>query len=273
VSPSLAGSAGSSRGAFARLRPFLSIAVNTYREAVRSKILYSILFFAVFLIVFSLVLGQLSLNQSERVIKDVGLFAVSLFGNLMAVFLGASFVYKEIERRSIYNIVSKPIHRSQYFLGKFVGILMTLLLAMAVMQVTLVVLLWLRAGRIHENVLIAFAPICFEVVIVTTIALLFSSFSTPYLSGFLAFGAFIAGRSAELLSRLASRTDNPVLRVGVDVMDRIVPALYIFDVSTQVTYELPIPGAFVLHAGIYTVCYAGLVLILGTLIFSRRDFV
>lgn len=256
----------------AGMRAFVAIAFNTYREAVRSKVLYSILFFGLFLIGFAAVLGELSLYQNERVIKDVGLFALSLFGNLMAIFLGVSFVYKEIERKSIHNIVSKPIHRWQYFLGKFVGILVTLWLQLVVMLLLLTVVLSIWAQSIAGNLYIAFLLICVEVTVVCTIALLFSAFSTPYLSGFLTLGAVLVGKSADLIHRAASGVGNEMLQVVLDATHRIVPALYIFNVSTEVTYDLPIPARFVYHATVYGVCYSAVMLLFGALIFTRRDF-
>ncbi len=134
----------------------LAVAFNTYREAVRSKVLYSILFFGLFIIGFAAILGELSLYQNERVIKDVGLFALSLFGNLMAIFLGVSFLYKEIERKSIYNIVSKPIHRWQYFIGKFAGIIGTLWLQLFFMLIVLTLVLFIWAQNVSVNLFIAF---------------------------------------------------------------------------------------------------------------------
>ncbi|MBN1946201.1 MAG: ABC transporter permease [Bradymonadales bacterium] len=258
--------------AFRQLVPLGSIAFNTYREAARSKILYSILFFALFLILFSAVMGEVSLYQNERIIKDIGLFALSTFGALMAVFLGASFVYKEIERKSIYNIVSKPIHRWQYFIGKFFGIVATLLVQLVLMLIALLAVLWLWLGALPWVLLPAFVLICVEVCLVTTIALFFSSFSTPYLSGFLTIGTYVAGRSSYMIQQLASRVESEGLRFLLDLADRLLPALYIFDVSTEVTYNLPIPTTFLLQAAAYGLCYAAILLFLGSVIFSRRDF-
>jgi two-component system response regulator FixJ len=260
------------RGVRRRVAVLTAIAFNTYREAARSKVLYSILFFGLFMIVFAAVLGELSLYQNERVIKDVGLFALSLFGNLMAIFLGVSFVYKEIERKSIYNIVSKPIRRWEYFLGKFLGIIATLYLQLAVMAAIFIGALSFYGESLPAPLFVAVGLIAVEVTVVTTVALLFSSFSTPYLSGFLALGTFVVGKTAHLLAQFAGSIENPVLSALIDVVDRVVPALHVFNVSTQVTYELPIPGAFVYHAAAYGLCYSAVVLFLGALIFSRRDF-
>ena len=250
-----------------------SIAFNTYREAVRSKILYSILFFGIFIIGFSAALGEFSFYQNERVIKDVGLFALSTFGSLMAVFLGVSFVYKEIERKSIHNILSKPVRRWQYFVGKFLGIVFTLYLQLLLMFVVLCVILFFWVEHVPINVVIAFVLICVEVTIVTTIALLFSSFSTPYLSGFMTLGAYLIGKGGAFIRRFAEGRDEVVLQAVLDVADRITPALYVFDISAQVTYDLRVPGRFIYHAVAYGFCYSVVVIMVGILVFSRRDFI
>lgn len=253
--------------------PTLAIAYNTYREAVRSKVLYAILFFALFLFVFSALLGEASLNQNLRVILDLGLFALSLFGNLVAVFLGVSFVHKEIERKSLYNILSKPIRRWHYVVGKFGGILATIVLQLAVMSavLALVVLAW--SETFPKALLAAFWLVAIEVMVVASIALFFSSFSTPYLSGFFTLGVFVVGKSVQTLSRFAESMENVALANLIDVLERVVPALHIFNVSTQVTYGLRIPFDFVLHATAYGLGYTLIVLLLACLIFSRRDFV
>jgi ABC-type transport system involved in multi-copper enzyme maturation permease subunit len=257
----------------ARIRPIASIAFNTYREAVRSKILYGILFFGLFLIVFAGFLGNFSLNQNQRVILDIGLFAISLFGSVMAIFLGASFVHKEIERKSIYAILSKPIRRWHYFVGKFLGILLTLFLQLIVMMILHVTVLKLWGLSVPGSLYIAFGLLLVEVMVVTTVALLFSSFSTPYLSAILTLGVYIGGKAAELLQTAASSAENSMLILLIGLADRIVPALYTFNRSTEVTYDLPIPSAFVFNAVVYGLCYTAIVLTLGALIFSRRDFI
>lgn len=253
------------------LRPILAIAFNTYREAVRSKILYSILFFGVFLITFSAVLGELSLYQNNRVIKDIGLFALSLFGNLMAIFLGSSFLHKEIERRSIYNIASKPIHRWHYFVGKFVGVWVTLMVQLSFMFAVFTAVVAVYLGSISASLFVAFVLICVEVTVMASVALFFSSFSTPYLSGFFALGILVAGKSAEVLERLVTGAE-PGLRALVHLTERVLPSLYIFNVTEYVTYDLPIPPSFVYHAAMYGLCYAAIALMIGSVAFSRRDF-
>ena len=254
------------------LRPVLSIAFNTYREAVRSKILYSILFFGIFMIIFSAALGEFSLNQNVRVIKDVGLYALSIFSCMMAIFLGISFVYKEIEQKSIFNLLSKPIHRWQYFLGKFLGIVFTVYLQVFFMFLVLLGLLTIWVDSLPVNLIIATYLIFLEVSILVTIALFFSSFSTPYLSGFFTIGTYIVGKSGHLLIPF-TEGKGEALRLLLTGIDRIIPAFHMLDVSTEVTYSLPIPGLYVFHATLYCLGYSAILLLLGMTIFSRRDFV
>jgi ABC-type transport system involved in multi-copper enzyme maturation permease subunit len=255
------------------LRVLGAIAFNTYREAVRSKVLYSILFFAMLMLAFSAFLGEVSLHQNVRVIKDVGLFVLSLFGNLMAIFLGVSFVYKEIERKSIFNILSKPIRRWQYYLGKFLGILLTLVVQLGLMFVLFLIVLSVWSDGIDTNVFLAFVLTLFEVTLILTVALFFSSFSTPYLSGFLALGVFVIGKGAHLLLQLSREFENAALEAVMTVVDAVAPALYVFNLSTQVTYDLHIPMSYIWSAFLYGASYSAVVLLLGMTIFARRDFV
>ncbi|MCA9562579.1 MAG: ABC transporter permease subunit [Myxococcales bacterium] len=255
------------------IRALTSISFNTYREAVRSKILYSILFFGLFMISFAAVLGEVSYYQNLRVIKDIGLFSLSLFGDLMAIFLGASFVYKEIERKSIFNILSKPLKRWHYFVGKLLGILATLYIQLLIMFVTLVVVISVYSDGLPPNLISAFLLICTEVTVVATVALFFSAFSTPYLSGFFSLGMLVAGKAGETFQRMVSASENEGLRFVFGLLDRILPALWTFNLATEVTYEIPVPPTFVLNAMLYGFAYAAVLAMLGSWVFSRRDFI
>jgi ABC-type transport system involved in multi-copper enzyme maturation permease subunit len=127
--------AGSKRGNM--LRRVLAIARNTYRETVRDKILYNLILFALIMILSSIMLGQLTLGNEDKIILDLGLSAISVFGMLIAIFIGIGLVYKELEKRTVYALLAKPIHRYELILGKYLGPLLTLLVNVAVMTVGL----------------------------------------------------------------------------------------------------------------------------------------
>ena len=120
-----------------RLNRLLAVGANTFRETVRERVLYNLVFFAILMTLSGLLLGQLSIRQDEKIIKDVGLGAMELFGTLIAIFVGVGLVSKEIERRSLYPLLAKPLSRGEFFLGKFLGLCFTLLVNVALMAVGL----------------------------------------------------------------------------------------------------------------------------------------
>ena len=195
------------------------IALNVFRESVRDKVLYNLVFFAVLLIGASYLIGQLTAGQDIKIIKDLGLAATSVFGLFMAVFIGIGLVSKEVERRSIYSLLAKPITRQQLVIGKYVGLVLTLAVNLAVMTAALYAVLAYMAWTLGpeaakgwetpalDPMLVLAVLLTFvELAIVTAIAVFFSTFSTPLLSAALTFGFFVAGRfSADL------RTFNQVV--------------------------------------------------------------
>src|SRR5690606_4097344 len=147
-----------------------AIALNTFREAVRSKILYAILFFAVLLILGSLAFGELSLYQQERAIQDLGVVVITLFGSLIAIYTGVSLLYKEIDKKTIYTIVSKPIERWHFLVGKYLGILITMAVQVAFMSAIFLGMLWVRDIPIGLTLLQALLLIYVEIAVVAAIA-------------------------------------------------------------------------------------------------------
>src|SRR5262245_9613437 len=188
------------------MKPVALIALNVFRESVRDKVLYNLVFFAVLMIGASYLIGQVTAGQDVKIIKDLGLTATSVFGLFIAVFIGIGLVSKEVERRSVYSLLAKPIRRSQMIAGKYAGLVLTLVVNMSVMALALYVVLAYMAWGTPDNIekawdapaldpamLKAVLLILVELMIVTAIALLFSTFSTPMLSAAFTFGLFIVG--------------------------------------------------------------------------------
>ena len=200
-----------------------AIAVNVFRESVRDKVLYNLVLFAILMIGASYLLGQLTAGQDVKIIKDLGLAATSVFGLFIAVFIGIGLVSKEVERRSVYSLLPKPIHRYQLVLGKYAGLALTLAVNISVMTARL--LRGARCTRHGESIrrlkrawdapaldpalLKAIGLIFVELLLVTAIAIFFSTFSTPILSAALTFGLFVVGhfstRPAETSIRSSTR--------------------------------------------------------------------
>ncbi len=267
------------------IRPVGIIALNVFRESVRDKVLYNLVFFAILLIGASYLIGQLTAGQDVKIIKDLGLAATSIFGLFIAVFIGIGLVSKEVEKRSVYSLLAKPIERRDLVLGKYAGLVLTLAVNLAVMAAALYAVLaymaWMAppmaaAGwerpALDPAMLKAFVLTFFELSIVTAIAVFFSTFSTPILSAALTFGLFIAGRFSADLRDFNQVIDSPVANVVTSALYWVLPNLSPFDVRAQVVHGQPVTGTYIVLSAAYAALYiAGLVLA-AIAVFGRRDF-
>ncbi len=253
----------------------LAIARNAFREAVRDRVLYNLVLFVLLLIAGAILLGELSAGQESKIIVDLGLSAMLLFGAFIAIFVGVGLVYKEIERRTVYAILSKPIGRGQFLLGKYLGLCLTLLINVLVMGVGVsLALIFVKRGwdplaiRIWPAILLIY----FELTIITGVALLFSSFSSPALSALLTFFVFIIGHFSADLKSLANTSNSVAARAVFRALYYVLPNLANFSVITPAAHGIsPQPVALALSA-LYMVVYVGVLLAVATLIFSRRNF-
>jgi ABC-type transport system involved in multi-copper enzyme maturation permease subunit len=261
------------------MRRIWAIARNTFREAVRNKILYSLLFFAVLLILSALALGQLSLHQEIRMTRDVGLFGIDVFGVLIAIFVGVNLLYKELDLKTVYTILPKPLRRWEFVLGKWLGMLLTLAVQVAVMGLVLVGTLAVQGGSFDVPTAKAVWLLYVNVVVITSIAVLFSAFSTPYLSGFFALGCFAVGRSVADLQQFGQKAGG-LTKAVIEGAAKLLPNLHLFFPSGSivgaetVSVHRELVGAdYVLSATAYGFGYSVVVLLLAMAIFRRRDFV
>jgi ABC-type transport system involved in multi-copper enzyme maturation permease subunit len=262
-----------------------AIAVNVFRESVRDKVLYNLVLFAVLLIGASYLIGQLTAGQDVKIIKDLGLAATSMFGLFIAVFIGIGLVSKEVERRSIYALLAKPIHRYQIVLGKYCGLILTLAVNVAVMALALyLVLIYIAWGVAPEVVRMWDAPaldpalleaiglILVELMLVTAIALFFSTFSTPILSAAFTFGVFVVGHFSGDLRNFQDVVASPAAARLARALYWVLPNLAQFDVKDNVVHGVPVPIAYVATTTAYGVLYIAMLLVVSMFIFSRRDF-
>jgi len=249
-----------------------AIALNTFREAVRDRILYTILVFAMLLIGASVILATLSIGQEGRIVKDLGLASSSLFGTFIAIFLGIGLVSKEIERRTLYAIVAKPIYRFQFLVGKYIGLTLTLLVTVGVMALLVAGLAWAVDGHFSPDLLLAAALDFLGLMIVTAVAILFSTFSTPTLSAMLTLGLFVAGRLSGDLRLFAEQFAGPGLRQALEGIYLILPDLSRFQIGPQVVHGLPISPTELLMTAAYGLAYILVLLLVAIGIFERRDF-
>jgi ABC-type transport system involved in multi-copper enzyme maturation permease subunit len=261
------------------------IALSVFRESVRDRVLYNLVLFAVLLIASSFFLGQLTAGQDVKIIKDLGLAATAVFGLFIAIFIGIGLVSKEVERRSIYALLAKPISRPQLILGKYAGLVLTLAVNVAVMAMALYVVLaymtWTEsavfqsawdAPGLDPALLKALLLIFVELMLITALALFFSTFSTPLLSAALTLGFYIVGHFNADLRNFEQVVDSKAVAWLARALYHVLPDLSAFDVKTQVVHGLAVPAGYVALTVGYAFCYITMLLIAAMLIFSRRDF-
>ncbi|MDX2018648.1 MAG: hypothetical protein SF187_00300 [Deltaproteobacteria bacterium] len=257
----------------------LAIARNTFREAVRNKILYSLLLFAVALILASLALGEFTLGEGLRLTRDLGLYGIDMFSVLIAIFLGVNMLYKELQLKTVYTILPKPIARYQFVLGKWLGLVFTLALQVAAMGVVLQVALFTQGAGFEPAVMKAEWLLFVNVVVVTSIALAFSAFSTPFLSGVFSLGIFVVGRAIPDFLEMGHKAGG-FAGTAVDWAGKVLPNLHLFFPSGAVVgaAHVSVHGElvnldYVLSTTLYGLGYSALVVALAVAIFRKRDFV
>jgi ABC-type transport system involved in multi-copper enzyme maturation permease subunit len=252
-----------------------AIARNAFREAVRDRVLYNLVLFVLLLTGASIFIGELSGGQERKVIVDLGLSAMLLFGVFIAIFVGVGLVYKEIERRTIYAVFSKPVGRGEFLVGKYFGLCLTLLVNVLVMAVG-VSLALVYVSRGWDPLILTIWPavllIYMELMLLTAIALLFSSFSSPALSALLTFLVFIIGHFSADLKSLAVSLGSTSARWLFTGLYYLLPNLANYSFITPAAHgRAPSPG-FVFATALYAFVYIVVILSAATLVFSRRNF-
>jgi ABC-type transport system involved in multi-copper enzyme maturation permease subunit len=267
------------------MRAIAWIAVNVFRESVRDKVLYNLVVFAIVMMGASYLIGQLTAGQDIKIIKDLGLSAIAVFGLFIAVFIGIQLVSKEVERRSIYSMLSKPIRRDQLVLGKYLGLVLTLAVNLTVMVAAFylvlgymrwtapqVVLEALDGPALDLRMLKAVVLIFGQLAIVTAIAVFFSSFSSPILSASFTLGLYVAGHFSGDLRNFDQVVDSKLAQAIARGLYWLLPNLAPFDVKAQVVHALPVPAGYIALTLLYGVAYVAVLLTMAVMIFSRRDF-
>ena len=252
-----------------------AIARNAFREAVRDRVLYNLVLFVLLLTAASIFIGELSGGQERKVIVDLGLSAMLLFGMFIAIFVGVGLVYKEIERRTIYAVFSKPVGRGEFLVGKYLGLCLTLLVNVLVMGVGVsLALLYVSRGwdPLIPTIWPAVLLIYMELMLLTAIALLFSSFSSPALSALLTFLTFVIGHFSADLKTLAVSMGSTGARWFFTGLYYLLPNLANYSFITPAAHGRTPPMGFVLATAFYALLYITVILAAATLIFSRRNF-
>jgi Cu-processing system permease protein len=266
------------------MRVIRTIAISVFRESVRDKVLYNLVLFAVLLIGLSYLLSQLTAGQDIKIIKDSGLAAMSLFGLFIAVFIGIGLVSKEVEKRSIYALLAKPIRRQELIIGKYLGLVLTLGVNLGVMVIAYYAVLgavawidgaWFRphwgAPAVDPALLKAVAMIFLQLAIVTAVALLFSTFSSPMLSAALTFGLYVVGHFNADLKNFEAVVDVKPAAYAARALYYLLPNLAPLDIKSEVVHAVPVSAGYLLLNTAYAFTYVVALLAAATFIFMRRD--
>jgi ABC-type transport system involved in multi-copper enzyme maturation permease subunit len=259
----------------------LVIAGNTFRENIRDRILYNLILFALVMILSSIALGQLTLGHEEKVIVDLGLTSISVFGTLIAIFIGIGLVYKELEKRTVYALLCKPIRRGEFILGKYLGLLFTLFVNTMIMTAGLILVLLWHGGlgiRACMGLLPAVYVIFLSLALTTALALLFSTFSTPALSALFTLFLWGIGHFNRDLHEFARLAKSAVLQWFCRLLYYVLPNFGNFasvgsqNVIQSAAYDQPISGAAIGWISMYAILYCAALLGISIVVFARRDF-
>lgn len=249
------------------------IAANTFREAVRDRVLYNLIAFALLLSGAAILIGQISIDIERLVVVNLGLTAVSLFGIVIAIFIGIGLVSKEIEKRTLYTVLSRPVRRWEFIIGKFFGLAGTLVVNTFFMAIGVFCALLYVAHKFSASdafILVALYFIILEFLIICSLALLFSSFSSPLLSAVFAFSLFVIGSFADDLRGFAALTHG-LTRWIATAAAYMVPNFSALNVISAVAHQQSIGAQLILQNTLYAVFYTAVALSGAVLIFERRN--
>ena len=250
------------------------VALNTYREAVRDRVLYNLLFFALVMMAASIIAGQISIGIEQTVIATLGLSAISLIGLLIAIFIGVGLVSKEMDKRTLYALLAKPVRRWEFLLGKFGGLILTLAVNTAAMGMGLFLALVYVKPTLERGDVTVFVAVYFiwlKLALVVALALLFSCFTTPLLATLFTAGIYIAGLYVQELRDLPVQVMSPGMTVFTKWLSYLLPNFENFNIMAQAAHSRPVPGAFILQNTLYAAVYCAIVLTAAILVFSRRN--
>jgi Cu-processing system permease protein len=251
-----------------------AIAVHTFKESVREKVLYNLVLFAFLMIGAGLVLGSVSVGINDIALVNLGLSAISVFGLLIAVFIGISLVWKEMDRRTLYNVLSKPVARAEFILGKFVGLLLTLAINTAIMTAGFYLVLWYEKGRLGAADLAPLEAIYFillQLTLVVSVALLFSTISSPALSAVFTLSLYVIGNLLGDLRAFGEQSASVVVRGLSHALSLVLPDFgALSDIAPAAHGELA-PGSQVLTHSVYAALYVVALLSATIVIFERKD--
>ena len=252
-----------------------SIALHTFKESVRERVLYNLIAFALLLIGAAVLFGSISVGVEKIILVNLGLSSISVFGLLMAIFIGIGLVSKEIERRTIYSILSKPVHRAEFIIGKYLGLLLTLVINTAIMTAGFYAALLYQNRTLRLTDLVVLEAVYFillQFALVVGLALLFSCISTPVLSAVFTLCLYIIGNLLSDIRWFGQETGSALVEKVTAVLYYLLPNFGNFNAITQVSHGEGIPGYLLLSNSLYALLYVSIILSASILIFEEKEF-
>lgn len=246
------------------------LAQNTFRETIRDRVLYVILVFAVLMIAASSLFGALTIGQDRKIVMDLGLAAIEVFGVAIAVFIGTNMLFKEIDKRTVYVVLTKPIPRPVFLVGKFLGLSLTLGVLLLLMGGAYLGLVAMK-GSFTPALLGAIAMIGVQLLVVVALTLFFSTFASPILSMLFTFCLYVIGHNTEALRTLAQKA-SPAVRALVEALCYLLPNLSTFDAKNLAIYGESVAAGRWWWALGYGAAYVGALLATASVIFARKEF-
>lgn len=256
----------------------LAIALNTFREAIRNKILYSVVFFAALVIAASALFGKVTLGDTVRVIKDFGLFSLSFFGAILSIVIGVSLLDRELRLKTIYNILSKPVSRTKFILGKYLGLCLTSVVLISLMGLGLIAFTSVYSGQLETGLFEGLVYVILEVIIMSAVVIFFSSIVvTITLSGLFSLATWMAGRSFDSIGQFftgnTSAAQEPSALAGflTNLLEYALPDLTRLNVADAIVYGESAGAEHLAYAASYSVLYSAGLVLLAIIFFHKRE--
>ncbi|MDD3642495.1 MAG: ABC transporter permease subunit [Candidatus Krumholzibacteria bacterium] len=255
------------------MRAIAAVARSTFRETIREKLLFLVAAYGLVLMVSTWILSPLSVGAArDKIVVDVGLAGISLFGVLTAIMIGGALVHKEIDKKAVYLVLTRPVSRGEYLVGKFAGIMGAIGSLVGLMAVLLVLIM--LAGRV-EITRVLFAAVALslvEIAVIAAVVVFFSTFTTPILTSFFTIGVFIAGSLGSDLRAFAQKFGGAAMQRTMDAMYFALPNLTVFNLRSEAVHGLRLTAFEFFAAVLYGTVYAGAMLYFAWLVLRRREF-
>jgi ABC-type transport system involved in multi-copper enzyme maturation permease subunit len=249
-----------------------TIAFNTFREAVRDKVFYNLVIFSLIVLASSKILGMVSAQQDVKIIMDAGMASISIFGLIIAIFIGSNLVHKEIDKSTILTIIVKPVERFEYILGKYFGLLLTIFVNLVLMSGGFFILLKISTGTWKFFLIDGIILIFIELIVMSAIGIMFSCFTTPLLGVVLSICCYVMGHLVEDFIFISEKLNDASIKWICNGIFYILPNLEYFNIKNELIHEITVSNSYMISTAVYGISYSAAVMCLAILVFRMRNF-